>query len=1191
MTNSSILLAAVLGIATGSLLRAATQGAATQGAATQDAGDEPTRAAPETVNEPNSDSAARFRAVLERVEARRIHGLTGEFLDLKAGPDQAIARAAAWLESTVLGRLPASNFEELVEILDALPKPLADDARATMLTETGNAAITRMELDLAGRCLEALSTLALERGDWRLRYEAELLSGMRALLENDNLTARSTFGSALALAEQNADSLRVARASIETGRILFLIGDHAGARGEYERAVPLLESHEAYFELVQALRFLAQTIASLGDVTSAIAPCARAVRLAMTHGWTSQELDSRRIHVLLLVGAGELETAKSELAAYAGRAADLESKLHLAIVEREYATLDFSQDRLEAARDRLEHALELSEQCGDVNGAGECRMRLAMIAARLGDSIAMEFHANALLGDRPETTWTPLDLTLLLYRAEARSELGDHAAALEDLRRALAFAGERGELDRVCDGLRIRAQLHEDLGDHAAALADALESARVGEQNQDSLAVAAGRLLAAQIRLDAHDDAGAVADLDAAEPLVESLRGTLFERSDFEGHIALGRSSIAFRAGLFEQAKDLANRAAEIAIKNGYADIERMATLLGAGIELELHERAEGEAKAQHLTTAQELAAAGLASADRSGSAQIRISPLAMLADCALLRGDLVAARLLTNDALATLDEFAGEETSSTFGVEIASRSRSGYARLFAFTQDLVFAEVDAARRAQDPPEKIAGLIEAGFSQAARFQGRALLEGIVEHRFGARNRAAEALRREIAEIDSRRERALRRAAEALRAGEIEISANERATADAQNAERNAAAERLRVAEPRRTALLDPPAVTVEALRTLGCIGSGRALVVYVAGRSRTFAYVVSTRETALLDLAATDDLEERIAVFTRDIADAESLGGPRAVATSGRRVAESILDPVLAVLAAETTHLVIVPSETLASVPFEALVLAETGDHASISDFDDIEFVLDRFDVRYSPSAAVLIELAGTKSNQNARKVCVFADSSAAFGFPPLENAVTEGERVALRFDHALRHFDEAASSLALRANLREYAVLHFASHALAFADPPLSPGLVLRDERGESAIFGVGEVLDLDLDADLVVLSACSTSAGVTRPGEGVESLARAFLFAGTRNVIASVFALSDNAALATIDDFYGRWVHGDTDAATALLATKRAIRRGEIEIKEGSVTRGVGAVRSSPRGVPSGHPFHWAPLVIIGK
>lgn len=1181
MTNSTILLAAVLGIATG----------AWASANTQTGGDEETRVLPESSDEPNSDSAARFRAVIERVEARRIHGLTEEFLDLKASTDEPIASAAAWLESTVLGRLPASNFEELVKVLDALPKPLADDARATMLTETGNAAIARMELGLASTCLEALEALALERGDWRLHFEADLLSGMRALLENDNLSARAKFEGARALAERNADSLRLARASMETGRILFLIGDHAGARGEYERAVPLLESNEAYFELVQALRFLAQAIASLGDVSSAIPPCARAVRMALTHGWTSQELDSRRIHVLLLVGAGELETARSELADYAGRAAELESKLHQAIVEREYATLDFSQDRLEAARDRLEHALELSEQCGDTSGAGECRMRLAMIAARLGDSIAMEFHANALLGDRPEATWSSLDLTLLLYRAEARSELGDHVAALEDLRRALAFAGERGELDRLCDGLRIRAQLHEDLGDHDAALADALESARVGEQIDDVLAIAAGRILAAQIRLDARDDSGAAADLDAAEPLVESLRGTLFERSDFEGHIALARSGIAFRAGQFELAAELAHRAAEIASKNGYADIERMSMLLGAGIELELHERSEGEPKARHLTTAQELATAALASADRSGSAQLRISPLAMLADCALLRGDLVAARLLTNDALATLDQFAGEATSSAFGIEIASRSRSGYARLFAFTQDLVVAEVEAARRARDPPEEITRRIEAGFSHAASFQGRALLEGIVEHRVGKRNRKVEALRREIAEIDSRRERALRRAAEALRAGEIEISAKERAAADGFHAERNAAAERLRSAEPGRSALLDPPAVTIEALRTLGNIGTDRALVTYVVGRSRTFAYVVSSRETALLDLVATDDLEARIATFTRDIADAESLGGPRAVAASGRRVADAILDPVLALLAPETTGLVIVPSETLASVPFEALVLAETRDPASISGFQDIAFVLDRFDVRYSPSAAVLIELAGTKSNQNTRKVCVFADSAAAFGFPSLGNAITEGERVASRFDRAVRYFDEAATSRALRADLREYSVLHFASHALAFADPPLSPGLVLRGELGESAIFGVGEVLELDLDADLVVLSACSTSAGATRPGEGVESLARAFLFAGARNVIASVFALSDDAALATVDHFYGRWVHGDTDAATALLATKRAIRRGEIEIKEGGATRGVGAVRSSPRGVPSGHPFHWAPLVIIGK
>lgn len=971
---------------------------------------------------------------------------------------------------------------------------------------------------------------------------------------------------------------------------MFLIDDVEGAKREYAAAIPVLLEHDALFDAITALRYHSQAIVSAGDPVAALEPCARALRLAREHGFVGEELDARRTDALLRIANGDLDAAKTALTDYANRAKDVESRVHEATAERDFGALEYAQDRFEAARTRLERALAISESNGDLVGAAESHMRLATIAARVGDAIAMEFHAGAVLGNRPDADLIPLDLHLLLQRAEARMQLGDLEPAREDLRRAITLAGERGQLDLVCGGLRLRSKFHADLGDHDSALADALESARVGARIEDQNAVSAGHILAAQIRFDRGDDAGATTELDIAEPIVESKRGTFFFDAEYEAYIRLVRCGIAYRADDLESAENHASRALEVARENGSADLERQAALLFATIELDRARRLDGEARAARLASAESCATEALASADRAGSTPLRLGPLTVLVEVALLRNDLGEARAHHDDALATLESIAGDDAAAAFGVEIASRARAGHAGLFALAQDLAVSEIESA----ESPTARAALIERAFTQLTRYQGRALAEGIVELRAGLRSREGALLRRRIAEIDSTVDRALRRASEALHDGDSELAMRERAVAEELRSKREIAAAELRDAEPRRITLLSPPTATPDALRAAGAVSARAALAAYVAGTERTFAYLVTDRGVALIPIATTAELAAAVARFLGEIAEPNSLGGPTTVRATGRALAKLAIDPVLARLPIEATELIVVPSAQLAHVPFEALVLDRSEpkvDDPRANDFSNIPFAIDRLDIRYSPAVPVLLELANEPTRKGGGRACIVADSAGGLGLPPLANAILEAESVANRFVEPARFFDENATRSVLAGDLRRYSIFHFASHALAFTAPPLVPGLVLRNDDGEPSIFGIGDVLDLELDADLVVLSACSTNAGEVRPGEGVESLARAFLFAGARNVVASLFPLSDSAALATIDDFYRRLADSPTDPAIALLATKRAIRRGEIVVSSPSPSRGVGAVRAAPRGVPSGHPFHWAPLVVIGK
>jgi CHAT domain-containing protein len=161
----------------------------------------------------------------------------------------------------------------------------------------------------------------------------------------------------------------------------------------------------------------------------------------------------------------------------------------------------------------------------------------------------------------------------------------------------------------------------------------------------------------------------------------------------------------------------------------------------------------------------------------------------------------------------------------------------------------------------------------------------------------------------------------------------------------------------------------------------------------------------------------------------------------------------------------------------------------------------------------------------------------------------------------------------KAASAKGLLAQAR---YVHFATHGILGLDTGQPPALVLslvgndgaRDEDGgiNDGFLRLDEVTRLQLNADLVVLSACETGKGRLYAGEGVTGLARAFLYAGSRCVVASLWAVDDRETAAFMVHLYGGLKDGQA-AADALRAAKLAM---------------IGA------GKP---PVFWAPFILIGE
>jgi CHAT domain-containing protein len=161
---------------------------------------------------------------------------------------------------------------------------------------------------------------------------------------------------------------------------------------------------------------------------------------------------------------------------------------------------------------------------------------------------------------------------------------------------------------------------------------------------------------------------------------------------------------------------------------------------------------------------------------------------------------------------------------------------------------------------------------------------------------------------------------------------------------------------------------------------------------------------------------------------------------------------------------------------------------------------------------------------------------------------------------------------ERRASEASLKSSrLDDYRYVHFATHGLVNEPKPKLSGLMLApvDSPQEDDILYLGEIYNLSLNADLVVLSACETGVGKLVKGEGLIGLTRGFLYAGAANLLVSLWQVNDASTANLMIDFYQNLLAGKSKAA--------ALREAKLRLLE--------------QQTKYAKPYHWAPFVLIGK
>lgn len=181
---------------------------------------------------------------------------------------------------------------------------------------------------------------------------------------------------------------------------------------------------------------------------------------------------------------------------------------------------------------------------------------------------------------------------------------------------------------------------------------------------------------------------------------------------------------------------------------------------------------------------------------------------------------------------------------------------------------------------------------------------------------------------------------------------------------------------------------------------------------------------------------------------------------------------------------------------------------------------------------------------------------------------------------------------DEAKKSYLLKADLKSFGYLHFATHGILGGDIPGvdEPALVLAEEKEADAFLRASEAEKLQLNAELTVLSACNTGTGKYFTGEGVMGISRSFLLAGSRSVVVSLWSVPSKETEELMVKFYKYKRSG--------MESSEALRKAKLEImKQLSTNTKSGGERGlkikatlGENQIQSAHPFFWAPFILYG-
>src|SRR5579864_147626 len=355
------------------------------------------------------------------------------------------------------------------------------------------------------------------------------------------------------------------------------------------------------------------------------------------------------------------------------------------------------------------------------------------------------------------------------------------------------------------------------------------------------------------------------------------------------------------------------------------------------------------------------------------------------------------------------------------------------------------------------------------------------------------------------------------------------------------------------------------AITLKELQS--SLSRSELVLEYVVDDPASYCLVITREGAHIVKLPGKQMISPLVSAYLSEVK------AKHATHDEARRLYDVLMDPIPE--AQGNDQLVIVRDGPLHLVPFDALL-----DRRS-------DYVVQSRTVVYSPSASSFFLLRTAAQSENS------APTVLAIGDVPYDRSNLRPSAVTRGYDGtalsnlpssreealaAASAFPNRSRTLLLGENATETAfkknvnhrVIHMAVHAIANEARPERASLVLLSDpvHDEDGFLQASEIVQLPLNADLVVLSACDTAVGPLEGQGGISTLSQAFLLAGSRTVVSTLWSVEDETTLYLMKTFYSE-LNRKKPVPDALAAAKRTMLK----------TYGAKAV-----------PYYWAGFTVEG-
>lgn len=369
------------------------------------------------------------------------------------------------------------------------------------------------------------------------------------------------------------------------------------------------------------------------------------------------------------------------------------------------------------------------------------------------------------------------------------------------------------------------------------------------------------------------------------------------------------------------------------------------------------------------------------------------------------------------------------------------------------------------------------------------------------------------------------------------------------------------------------------------------LGPDDAIVSYTL-MDTSFALIVVTSDRAAARLVEYDPAALAAHVKAARAGLTRPDGNPNAELDA---IAALVAMPAAALIGSKRHRLIVLPDGPINTIPYELLAARGMGTEMTVT---------------LTPSIAYFVAAPTSATNSNktffglgdptypsALHVAGIPDTAIGHVvIPRLPETRQEVTAIAAQLGSGSKLVlgADATPRAVKTQDFSRFRFLHFATHGVLGGEVPGidEPSLVLAgDEKGDP-FLRASEAATLKLDADLTVLSACNTGSGKFVTGEGVLGMSRAFLLAGSRAVVMSLWAVDSEATERLMTLFYENLARGKT-APVALRQAKLALQGIKHDASyddRGLVLNGAPPPPIHQDAQAMAHPYFWSAFVLVG-